>query len=179
MNIEHHLLNEVTFLESPNFNERPKLDDIRLIIIHSICLPPKVYGEVYVEDFFLNKLSTSDHIYFEEIKDLKVSSHLYIKRNGELIQFVPFNKRAWHAGESSYKGVIDCNNYSIGIELEGMDDDFFTDKQYEILCKVTKEIIKNYPLINQDSIVGHSDVSPQRKTDPGDKFDWKRYLGAL
>ena len=91
MNIEHHLLNEVTFLESPNFNERPRLDDIRLIIIHSICLPPKVYGEVYVEDFFLNKLSTSDHEYFEEIKDLKVSSHLYIKRNGELIQFVPFD----------------------------------------------------------------------------------------
>ena len=174
MNIEHHLLNEVTFLESPNFNERPKLDDIRLIIIHSICLPPKVYGEVYVEDFFLNKLSTSDHVYFEEIKDLKVSSHLYIKRNGELIQFVPFNKRAWHAGESSYKGVIDCNNYSIGIELEGTDDDEFTRQQYQRLKEVLICLLATYPRLNSQAIVGHSDIAPGRKTDPGPKFDWQQ-----
>ena len=179
MDIEQHLFNKVNFLESPNFNERPKSDEIRLIIIHSICLPPKLYGQNYVEEFFLNKLAISDHKYFEEIKDLKVSSHLYIKRNGDLIQFVPFDKRAWHAGESSYKGVTDCNNYSIGIELEGMDDDIYTDRQYDELIKVTQSIIKNYPLINKDSIIGHSDVSPQRKTDPGDKFDWIRFLEAI
>ena len=92
---------------------------------------------------------------------------------------MPFNKRAWHAGESSYKGVTDCNNYSIGIELEGMDDDIYTDRQYDELIKVTQSIIKNYPLINKDSIIGHSDVSPQRKTDPGDKFDWIRFLEAI
>ena len=92
---------------------------------------------------------------------------------------MPFNKRAWHAGESSYKGVADCNNYSIGIELEGMDDDIYTDRQYDELIKVTQSIIKNYPLINKDSIIGHSDVSPQRKTDPGDKFDWIRFLEAI
>ena len=92
---------------------------------------------------------------------------------------MPFNKRAWHAGESSYKGVTDCNNYSIGIELEGMDDDIYTDRQYDKLIKVTQSIIKNYPLIKKDSIIGHSDVSPQRKTDPGDKFDWIRFLEAI
>ena len=92
---------------------------------------------------------------------------------------MPFNKRAWHAGESSYKGVTDCNNYSIGIELEGMDDDIYTDRQYDELIKVTQSIIKKYPLINKDSIIGHSDVSPQRKTDPGDKFDWIRFLEAI
>jgi len=179
MEVENHIFKNVRFLQSPNYNDRPDKEKISLLIIHCISLPEGNYEGSNVEDFFLNKLSISDHNSFDKIKDLKVSSHLYIKRNGELVQFVPFNKRAWHAGESSYKGVSDCNNYSIGIELEGMDDDFFTDKQYEELSKVTKEIIKNYPLINQDSIVGHSDVSPQRKTDPGDRFDWKRYLGGL
>jgi AmpD protein len=142
-------------------------------------LPEGSYEGSNVEDFFLNKLSISDHNSFDEIKDLKVSSHLYIKRNGELVQFVPFNKRAWHAGESTYKGVSDCNNYSIGIELEGTDDYFYTDDQYDTLTEATKGVIKNYPLINKDSIVGHSDVSPGRKTDPGRKFDWGRFLEAL
>ena len=96
-----------------------------------------------------------------------------------MIQFVPFNKRAWHAGESSYKGVTDCNNYSIGIELEGTDDDFYTSDQYDTLIEATKSVIKNYPLINKDSIVSHSDVSPGRKTDPGSRLDWGRFLEAL
>ena len=108
-----------------------------------------------------------------------MSSHLYIKRDGELIQFVPFDKRAWHAGKSTYKGIDDCNNFSIGIELEGSDDDCYSDEQYKMLTMTVQKIIDNYPLIDKHSIVGHSDVSPLRKTDPGKKFDWERFLNAL
>jgi len=179
MQIENHIFKNIKFLQSPNFNERPKNSIISLIVIHSISLPPNVYGNEYVEDFFMNKLKISDHDYFDEIKNLKVSSHIYIKRTGEIIQFVPFNMRAWHAGDSSYKGVNDCNNYSIGIELEGADDDNFSNNQYEKLIQISKLIIKNYPQINKDKIVGHSEISPGRKTDPGYKFEWNRYLNAL
>ena len=138
-----------------------------------------MYGNTYVEDFFMNKLNISDHDYFNEIKDLKVSSHIYIKRDGEIIQFVPFNKRAWHAGESSYRGMRDCNNYSIGIELEGYNDDVFSEDQYNSLIIATKEILKKYPMIKKDNITGHSNVAPNRKTDPGNGFDWKRYLNLI
>lgn len=179
MEIENGIFKNLQFLKSPNFNERPDQEEIRLIIIHSISLPPKVYGKTYVEDFFLNKLNIDEHNYFEQIKDLKVSSHIYIKRDGKAVQFVPFNKRAWHAGESSYKGVNNCNDYSIGIELEGSDDDIFSDLQYEMLIKITNEIINEYPLLDKKSIIGHSDVSPGRKVDPGSKFDWNRFLQAL
>ena len=179
MEIENHIIKNIKFVNSPNFNERPKNTKISLIVIHSISLPPNVYGNNYVEDFFMNKLIISDHDYFQEIQDMRVSSHLYIKRTGETIQFVPFNMRAWHAGDSSYKGIDDCNNYSIGIELEGTDDDVFSNHQYEKLIQISKQIIKNYPEINKDKIVGHSEISPGRKTDPGDKFEWNKYLNAL
>ena len=179
MEIENHIFKNLQFLKSPNYNDRPNQEEIRLIIIHSISLPPKKYGNKYVEDFFLNKLPISEDKYFEEIKDLKVTSHIYIKRDGEAIQFVPLNKRAWHAGESSFNGVSDCNNFSIGIELEGSDDDLYSEEQYKILIDITSEIIEKYPLIKKDCVVGHSDVSPGRKSDPGDKFDWKRFLEAL
>ena len=139
-------------------------------------MPEGNYEGSNVEDFFLNKLSISDHNSFDKIKDLKVSSHLYIKRNGELVQFVPFNKRAWHAGDSVFKGVTNCNDFSIGIELEGADDDIFTEEQYNSLVSATKEIIKKYPLISKDNITGHSEIAPNRKTDPGNKFDWEKYL---
>ena len=126
MEIENHLIKNIKYIRSPNFNERSQNSSIKLIVIHAISLPPKEYGGDYVENFFLNKLKISDHEYFKEIKDLKVSSHLYIKRDGEIIQFVPFDKRAWHAGESSFNGEFDCNDFSIGIELEGSDCDNFT-----------------------------------------------------
>ena len=113
MDIENHIFKDLTFLKSPNFNERPDDKEISLVIIHSISLPPKCYGNNYVEDYFLNKLCIDDHSYFKEIQNLKVSSHLYIKRDGELIQFVPFDKRAWHAGKSTYKGIYDCNKIKI------------------------------------------------------------------
>ena len=179
MEIENHIFNNIKFLNSPNFSKRPEKSDIRLIVIHSISLPPEVYGNNYVEDFFMNKLNISDHDYFNEIKDIRVSSHIYIKRTGEMIQFVPLNMRAWHAGESCYKGIDDCNNYSIGIELEGTDNDHFSNQQYQSLIQISKLIIKNYPKINKNTIVGHSDISPGRKTDPGNKFEWRRYLDAL
>ena len=176
MEIDNHLVKEVKFLKSPNFNNRPAEESISLIVIHSISLPPKQYGGSYVEEFFLNNLNISDHESFKEIQDLKVSSHLYIKRDGEIIQFVPFNKRAWHAGDSVFKGVPNCNDFSIGIELEGADDDIFTEEQYNALVSATKEIIKKYPLISKDNITGHSEIAPNRKTDPGNKFDWVKYL---
>ena len=179
MEIENHIIKNIKFVNSPNFNERPENTKISLIVIHSISLPPNVYGNNYVEDFFMNKLIISDHDYFQEIQDMRVSSHLYIKRTGETIQFVPLNMRAWHAGESSFKGIKDCNNYSIGIELEGTDCDVYSNEQYESLIKISRLIIKNYPETNKKSIVGHSDISPGRKTDPGNKFEWRRYLDAL
>ena len=179
MEIENHLIKNVKYIQSPNFNERPDENNIRLIVIHSISLPPKEYGGDDVEKFFLNQLKISDHKYFDEIKNLKVSSHLYIKRDGEMIQFVPFDKRAWHAGESSFNGVENCNDFSIGIELEGSDCDIFTIEQYQVLIDVTKKLMKEYPFISKDSIKGHSDISPGRKSDPGDKFEWNRYINQL
>ena len=179
MKIENHIFKESQIYNSPNFNERPDESDIRLIIIHCISLPPDQYGGDFVKDFFLNNLDTTKHEYFNEIKDLKVSPHIFIKRNGEVLQFVPFNKRAWHAGKSIFRGVPDCNDYSIGIELEGSEDDFFSKEQYSSLIIATKAIIETYPLINKENIIGHSDISPGRKTDPGKVFEWNTYLESL
>ena len=176
MEIENGIFKNLQFLKSPNFNERPDQEEIRLIIIHSISLPPKIYGKTYVEDFFLNKLNIDEHNYFEQIKDLKVSSHIYIKRDGKAVQFVPFNKRAWHAGESSYKGVNNCNDYSIGIELQGTDQEPYEDKQYISLISITSLLLKHYDSLNKKNIVGHSDIAPNRKSDPGKQFDWNRYI---
>jgi AmpD protein len=139
-------------------------------------LPPKKYNTDHIERFFLNELDFSSHNFYKNIDGMKVSAHVLIKRNGEVIQFVPFNKRAWHAGVSSYKGKNDCNNFSIGIELEGSDDDIFEDIQYEKLSVITSLLITEYDLITKDNIKGHSDIAPERKTDPGVLFDWDRYL---
>jgi len=147
-----------------------------LLVIHSISLPPKKYNTDHIERFFLNELDFSSHNFYKNIDGMKVSAHVLIKRNGEVIQFVPFNKRAWHAGVSSYKGKNDCNNFSIGIELEGSDDDIFEDIQYEQLSLITSLLIAEYDLITKDNIKGHSDIAPERKTDPGVLFDWDRYL---
>ena len=179
MEIENHLIKNIKYIRSPNFNERSQNSSIKLIVIHAISLPPKEYGGDYVENFFLNKLKISDHEYFKEIKDLKVSSHLYIKRDGEIIQFVPFDKRAWHAGESSFNGEFNCNDFSIGIELEGSDCDNFTSHQYQVLIDVTKLLMNEYPDVKKNSIKGHSDIAPGRKTDPGDGFEWTRYLSKI
>lgn len=176
MKIKNHRLQDINFLESPNFNDRPVDEDISLLVIHSISLPPKKYNTDHIERFFLNELDFSSHNFYKNIDGMKVSAHVLIKRNGEVIQFVPFDKRAWHAGVSSYKGKNDCNNFSIGIELEGSDDDIFEDIQYKKLSLITSLLITEYDLITKDNIKGHSDIAPERKTDPGVLFDWDRYL---
>jgi AmpD protein len=170
---------------SPNYNARPD-GKVRLIVIHNISLPPaetledfdKYASERYVEVFFQNKLDPSLHPYFEIIKDMKVSAHLFITRVGEIIQFVSFDERAWHAGRSSYLGVPECNDYSIGIELEGADHLPFTDAQYAVLAQVIPAIQHEYPdTVNH--LAGHSDIAPGRKTDPGIHFDWLRLRRSL
>ncbi|RYZ89996.1 MAG: 1,6-anhydro-N-acetylmuramyl-L-alanine amidase AmpD [Moraxellaceae bacterium] len=164
---------------SPNFNERPVGEQISLLVIHNISLPPGEFGTQYVKSFFTNKLDSSLHEYFETIAQLKVSSHLFIERSGHITQFVPFDQRAWHAGTSSFDGVDNCNNYSIGIELEGCDDIAYTDDQYRALVAVTRHLSLIYPKITRDRIVGHNQIAPGRKTDPGSAFDWSRYHSLL
>lgn len=167
------VLNDCLQCPSPNKDARPAETIIDLIVIHSISLPPGEYGGNAIEHFFQNKLDTSRHPYFEEIRTLKVSSHILIKRSGEIIQFVPFNERAWHAGQSNYKGRSSCNNFSIGIELEGSDSDKFEKNQYQKLAKIIITLRNTYPNIS-NNITGHSDISPGRKTDPGIGFDWDK-----
>ena len=179
MEIKNHVIQGIKFIESPNQNERPNHPQISLIVVHSISLPPKIYNNDHIEKFFLNELDHSLDIFYKDIEGLKVSSHILIKRTGEIIQFVPFDKRAWHAGISSYKGVDDCNNYSIGIELEGCDEDIFEDAQYDSLCKITSLILAEYNHIYKENIKAHSEVAPGRKTDPGGLFDWDRYLSNV
>ena len=158
---------------SPNKDNRPEKAPINLIVVHSISLPPGEYGGDAIENFFQNKLDKTQHPYFEEIHTLKVSSHILIKRTGEIIQFVPFNERAWHAGQSNYQGQECCNDFSIGIELEGSDTDQFEEAQYQQLSQLITVLQTTYPSIS-DNITGHSDIAPGRKTDPGTGFDWNR-----
>lgn len=164
---------------SPNFNQRPSGQSISLLVIHNISLPPGEFGSGNVQAFFLNQLNPASHPYFSTIADIKVSAHLFIERTGAITQFVPFGERAWHAGVSSYEGVDNCNNYSIGIELEGCDDIAYTDAQYKSLTAVTRELLAVYPALSSDRIVGHSQIAPGRKTDPGAAFDWIRYYASL
>ena len=156
-------------IDSPNHDSRPLNQKISLIVIHCISLPPNKFGNSYIEDFFKNDLDISQHAYFKKIKDLKVSSHFLIKRKGELIQFVSCLKKAWHAGESVWKNKKNCNDFSIGIELEGSDIIKYEDIQYKVLLKLLKSLRMKYPVTD---IVGHSDIAPGRKTDPGHFFDW-------
>lgn len=177
--IENHLFSGARSLSSPNFNERPVGVSIDLLVIHNISLPPGQYGTGCIDDFFCNCLDTSQHAFFDEIADLRVSAHLLIERTGVVKQFVPFNKRAWHAGVSVFEGQENCNDNSIGIELEGCDHESFTDAQYQSLEVLLPEIMHNYPAIVPTRIVGHSDIAPGRKTDPGPFFDWERLFASL
>lgn len=148
-------------------------------MIHNISLPPGEFGGDAIERFFSNCLDCSEHPFFEEIRDVRVSAHLLIRRTGEAVQFVNFEDRAWHAGISSYQGRANCNDFSIGIELEGADEIPYTDAQYATLEAVTKVLVSAYPGMSHDSVVGHSDIAPGRKTDPGEAFDWARYRNKL
>ena len=159
-------------IPSPNFDDRPDGAGIDLLVIHNISLPPGAFGGPGVVALFSNNLNPTDHPYYQTIQDLKVSSHFFIRRDGELIQFVSCLKRAWHAGLSNWRGRERCNDFSIGVELEGTDEEPFTDPQYQTLGKLTLALKAAYPI---QEVVGHSDISPGRKTDPGPHFDWARY----
>jgi N-acetyl-anhydromuramoyl-L-alanine amidase len=158
-------------LPSPNFNQRPAQTEIQLIVVHNISLPPSQFGGGYIQQFFQNRLDWSVHPYFQTIEGMQVSAHALILRSGEVIQFVNFNDRAWHAGRSSYLGYNECNDYSIGIELEGSDDLPFEAAQYDALAQVIATLQASYPAIKQH-VTGHSDIAPGRKTDPGPYFEW-------
>ncbi len=164
---------------SPNQDARPDDADIGLLIVHGISLPPGEYGTGAIEALFLNRLDFAAHPYYAELRGLKVSAHLLIDRGGALTQFVPFSARAWHAGASTFRGRAACNDYSIGIELEGSDAEAYTDAQYATLAGVAGALIAAYPGITARTIAAHSDVSPGRKTDPGPAFDWLRLYHAV
>lgn len=173
------LLSGARFIASPNFDERPAGQAVELLVIHNISLPPGEFGGPYIEQLFTNCLDPEAHPYFRDICRLQVASHLLILRNGEVIQFVPFQKRAWHAGESCFRERTRCNDFSIGIELEGADDIPYEDVQYDKLIEISRHLLQTYQAIKPDNIVGHSDIAPGRKTDPGPVFDWNRYRAGL
>ncbi|MEP4889004.1 MAG: 1,6-anhydro-N-acetylmuramyl-L-alanine amidase AmpD [Aliiglaciecola sp.] len=168
-------LNSVKRSECEHFDCRPDANDISLLVIHNISLPPGEFGGPHILDFFAGKLQPHIHPIFEQIYLMRVSAHLLIRRDGQIIQFVGFEERAWHAGVSSFQGRTRCNDFSIGIELEGTDNSAYSAEQYAALVKVTNVIVKQYPLINLSRIVGHNDIAPGRKTDPGVSFDWAGY----
>ncbi len=172
-------LQPAEIIPSPNFDSRPLGCDVDLLVIHNISLPPGEYGGGDVQRFFCNTLDCQKHPYFENLIDLKVSSHLLIDRQGVVTQFVAFDKRAWHAGHSNFYGREACNDFSIGIELEGVDDQAYSECQYRSLIAVTKVLMKTFPALNKQHIVGHNTIAPDRKTDPGEAFDWDQYLLAL
>lgn len=167
---------------SPNCDPRPPGTDIDLLVVHNISLPPGQFGGPWIDDLFHNRLNPQAHPYFRAIAGLRVSAHLLIRRDGSAIQYVPLQLRAWHAGVSSFRGRERCNDFSIGIELEGTDHIPFTDLQYASMARLVGEIMDQYPAITPERLIGHSDIAPGRKTDPGPAFDWGRFrrdLGSL
>lgn len=189
MQLTNHLLSNkskkssqsIRFCPSPFFNERPqgKAGQISLLVIHNIALPPLTYGGNNIENLFSGRLNCQAHPYFAQLEGLEVSAHLLIKRTGEVIQFVPFNLRAWHAGISSFQGRSNCNDFSIGIELEGSDNQPFAANQYQQLIRVSQLLMANYPLISLGRICGHQDIAFGRKTDPGSYFNWQKFRCGL
>ncbi|MSQ58634.1 MAG: 1,6-anhydro-N-acetylmuramyl-L-alanine amidase AmpD [Betaproteobacteria bacterium] len=164
------------FIPSPNCDDRPAGEPVTLLVVHNISLPPGEFGGSGVVDLFLNRLEPQSHPYFAQITGLQVSSHFFIRRTGEVIQFVAANRRAWHAGQSRWRGRERCNDFSIGVELEGTDHEAFADAQYEALARLTRALRERYPIADA---AGHCDISPGRKTDPGPHFDWHRYRHSI
>ena len=169
-------LKEVRCVVSPNFDCRPEGAAISLVVVHAISLPPSRFGSDDILRFFTNTLESDKHPFFLEISHLRVSAHFLIRRDGELIQFVSCHERAWHAGESSWNGRERCNDFSIGVELEGCDDQPFAESQYRRLAGLIQCLCECYPI---DAVVGHSDIAPLRKTDPGPFFDWARIKACV
>ncbi|MEE9218667.1 MAG: 1,6-anhydro-N-acetylmuramyl-L-alanine amidase AmpD [Acidobacteriota bacterium] len=169
----------VRFVPSPNCDRRPQGARISLLVVHGVSLPPGHFGGPWVEDLFCGRLDASAHPYFEKIKDLRVSCHLWMRRDGALAQYVSFRDRAWHAGESCFEGCERCNDFSIGVELEGADEVPYEPVQYAVLAELARGLMDVYPGITPARIAGHSDIAPGRKSDPGSAFDWERLRRLL
>ncbi len=178
LTIQGGWLELVRKVPSPNQDLRPT-GEISLLVIHSISLPPGEFGDRYIDQLFTNQLDPKAHPFFAEIAGLKVSAHLLIDRRGDLTQYVPFHRRAWHAGISCFQGRERCNDFSIGIELEGTETLPFADAQYATLAEVISLLLTTYPELSSERIVGHCDIAPGRKTDPGQSFDWQRLYRLL
>lgn len=179
MKIVDGWLDNARRLPSPHCDDRPEPADVSLLVIHNISLPPNVFGGPWIEDLFLGRLDAAAHPFFGTVAHLRVSAHLLIRRNGDLEQFVPFHRRAWHAGQSVFAGRDACNDFSVGIEMEGADDVPYTELQYQRLADVTRVLMARFPAITPERITGHSDIAPARKTDPGPAFDWQRFRAGL
>jgi AmpD protein len=173
------VVNNISQRACTHFDERPVGVDISLLVIHNISLPAGQFGTPFVDDLFMGTLNCNAHTSFVDLQGVRVSAHCFIKRTGELIQYVPFAKRAWHAGQSEFAGQTACNNFSIGIELEGTDTAPYTQAQYTMLAVVSRSIMQRYPKITPSRIVGHCDIAPGRKTDPGNRFNWQLFLTML
>lgn len=174
-----HWLSAARRCLSPNADARPAAARIDLLVIHNISLPPGEFGTGQIEALFCNRLDCSAHPALADLEGLRVSSHALIERNGAITQFVPFDRRAWHAGVSCFRGAAGCNDYSIGIELEGTDERPYEMAQYQALTAATRALLRAYPALSLGRIVGHLEIAPERKTDPGPSFDWPRYYGGL
>jgi AmpD protein len=173
------LLRGARQVPSPNFDARPDGILPELIVVHGISLPPNQFGGPWIDQLFTNSLPPDEHPYFATVAQLKVSSHALIRRDGEVVQYVPFHRRAWHAGASSYQGRERCNDFSIGIELEGADETPYEPAQYRMLSAVILQLCATYSSLSLSHIAGHNDIAPERKTDPGPAFDWQRLYALL
>jgi AmpD protein len=174
VDLESGLMQSTRQVASPNCDARPSGAEAELIVVHGISLPPGEFGGPWIDRLFTNSLPPDMHPYFAEIRELRVSAHMVVARDGGLTQYVRFTDRAWHAGESRYNGRVACNDFSIGVELEGVDTIAYEAAQYDTLAEVVAALCDAYPRLSPDRLVGHSDISPGRKTDPGPAFDWER-----
>jgi AmpD protein len=168
------LVEGISYVPSPNCDGRPPGCGPELVVIHGISLPPGEFGGPWIEKLFTNTLPPQLHPYFESVAALRVSAHLLVRRDGSLVQFVPLGLRAWHAGESCWQGRSRCNDFSIGVEMEGADDVPYDERQYSTLAALVAALTEAYPAIRPEALAGHSDIAPGRKTDPGAAFDWPR-----
>jgi AmpD protein len=172
-------LAEVRRVESPNCDDRPPGAKPELLVVHGISLPPGEFGGPWIDALFTNQLPPDTHPYFEQVATLRVSSHVLVRRDGGLVQYVPFDRRAWHAGQSRWMGRERCNDFSIGIELEGTDARAYEPAQYTLLARLIVALCRAYPTLSPDRLVGHSDIAPGRKSDPGIAFDWPLLRGLV
>ena len=174
-----HWIEGVRRVPSPNCDARPRPDDLSLVVLHGISLPPGHFGAGLVDDLFANCLDCTRDPALADLEGVRVSAHAFVARDGAITQYVPFDRRAWHAGVSSFRGRARCNDFSIGIELEGVDDRPYSDAQYAATAALLRALFMAYPLLTLGGVVGHADVAPGRKTDPGPAFDWVRLMTAL